>query len=308
MANIWLKHLARLNLPLYKYESDRMKMVYAGYSSLKKSYYVNLMLGKNHNQTFLGRRWFWKINKLIHSSECDIVVQEVSRITYRNIEQNQGYIVPEFVGMRINIDRPVSEITRRSVSHFSDLLKRIRKYNLTYEVINGEVAFNHFIDRFYLPFTKKRHGDVARIENLNATLKPSPSMFILAIKEEGNIVAEAIIKRSGDCLIGLYLGTIDGSEEYIRHGVLGAIYYFCILEGQKLGCRYVDIGSAPPFLADGLTKYKMGLGAEFVPDNSPSNEYLWLGVNEHSEVAKKFILDNPFMYFNMERQLVRCGT
>ena len=32
----WLKHLARLYLPVYQYESDTMRIAYAGYSSIKK--------------------------------------------------------------------------------------------------------------------------------------------------------------------------------------------------------------------------------------------------------------------------------
>ena len=38
MNGEWLKHIARLNLPIYQYESDKTKIIYAGYSSNKIMY------------------------------------------------------------------------------------------------------------------------------------------------------------------------------------------------------------------------------------------------------------------------------
>lgn len=104
------------------------------------------------------------------------------------------------------------------------------------------------------------------------------------------------------------LGLLDGNEEYLRHGVVGALYYFGILEGQKMGCRYFSVGGTRPFLTDGLTKYKIGLGAEFVSDHSLTREYLWFGMNENSSGAKEFIHNNPFVHLHKDQRLIKHGT
>ena len=96
--------------------------------------------------------------------------------------------------------------------------------------------------------------------------------------------------------------------EYRRHGVIGALYYFGILEGQNLGCQYLDVGGTRPFLTDGLTKYKIGLGAEFMSHLSPKNKYLWIGVNEHSNAAVEFMRRNPVIHINKDYSLARSGT
>jgi hypothetical protein len=75
-----------------------------------------------------------------------------------------------------------------------------------------------------------------------------------------------------------------------------------------MGCRYMDISGTRPFLTDGLTKFKIGLGAEFAPNLSQGKEYLWLGVNEHSIVAEEFMRRNPVMHFNKDSNLARSGT
>ncbi len=304
MENKWLKRLARLNLPLYQYESDTMKIVYAGYSSIKKNYYARLLLDRNNHHTFLGRRWFWEIPDLIKSCNHDIVIAEISRITFNHFQKCNGYILPIWVIMKININRPMSEISKGSVSDFSDVKRKIRKYNLTYEILTDKGNFNYFKDKFYLPYITKRHGEEALIEDLNIIWKSSPTPFLMAIKENKMVVGMSLVKKSGDFLFLLRLGLLDGNEEYLHHGVIGAIYYFSIIEGKKMGCQYLDIGGTRPFLTDGLTKYKMGLGAEFVTGVSIEGEYHWFGVNEQSVSAREFLRNNPFLHVNKDYHLV----
>jgi hypothetical protein len=70
----------------------------------------------------------------------------------------------------------------------------------------------------------------------------------------------------------------------------------------------MDVGGTRPFLTDGLTKFKLGLGAEFISRQSPTKEYLWFQINEHSVVAKEFIRRNPFMHVDKDFNLVKSGT
>ena len=128
METDWLKHLARLYLPIYQYESDTTKIAYAGYSSIKMNYYVRLLLDKNNHNTFLGRRWFWQIPDLIKSSNFDMVISEISPFVMNHFRKFNGYIIPEWVRMKINIDRPIGEICKMRVSDFSDIKRRIRKF------------------------------------------------------------------------------------------------------------------------------------------------------------------------------------
>jgi hypothetical protein len=304
----WLKDLARLYLPVYQYESDTMKIVYAGYSSIKKNYFIRFILDTNNHHTFLGRRWFWHIPYLIKSNNIDLVISEISPIVLNHFQKCSGYIVPGWAAMRINIDRPISEIYHSRESHYSGIKRKIRKFNLTYEILTDKESYNNFVNHFYLPYITSRYGEEALIEDLNIYMNLIPAPVLLAIKEDGVIVGMAVMRKSGESLDLMRLGLLDGKEEYRLHGVIGAIYYFSILEGQKMGCRYMDISGTRPFLTDGLTKFKIGLGAEFAPNLSQGKEYLWLGVNEHSIVAEEFMRRNPVMHFNKDSNLARSGT
>ena len=303
----WLRHLARVFMPVYKFESDTIKIIYAGYSPIKKSYYARLLLNSNYHQTFLGRYWFSDIPNLINRLNIDMAVAEISRITFNYFRNCDGYILPVWATMRINIDRPESDIFNKSKTSFRDVIRRIRKYNLTYEISTDKKMFDFFNERFYLPYMKNRHGDEAFIEDLHSMWKSYKNPQIMVVKENGNIAGMSFLRVTEEILYLKRTGLIDGNEEYLSHGVIGAVYYFGILEGLKMGCKYVDLGGSRPFLKDGLTRHKMGIGGEFELNLDPSKEYLWFGVNEKSPAATEYLSRHPFMHLSKDFRLVRCN-
>jgi hypothetical protein len=301
-----LKYLARLYMPVYQFESDTMKIIYAGYSPIKKGYYTRFLLNNNYHQTFLGRYWFSNIPNLIDRLKIDLIVAEVSPVTFTYFRNSSGYILPVLVTMRINIDRPTDEIFNKKVTNFRDVMRRIRKYALTYEIYSDKEMFDFFNERFYHPYIENRHGEEAYIEDLDIMWKSAEHPLMMAVKEKESIVGMVFVIVSGDIIYLKRVGLIEGNQEYLKHGVIGAFYYFGILEGLKRGCRYVDVGGSRPFLTDGLTKHKTGMGGEFLLDTAPLKEYHWFGVNEQSSAALKFLNRNPFMHLSKDFRLVRC--
>ena len=304
MNTDWVKHLARLYLPVYRCESETMKVAYAGYSSIKKNYFIRRLLNSDKHPTFIGMKSYWQIPGLIKSYNLDILISEISLIVLDNFQKKNGYIIPEWVTMKINIDRPLSEICQRILSDFSDVTRKIRKYNLTYELLYDKESVDLFYNKFYLPYLIKRHGVEAMIESINTIRNVSRSAFILAIKENGITVGASLVGKTEESLLLTRLGLLDGNEEYRLHGVIGAIYYFCIIEGQKMGCRYLDVGGTRPFLYDGLTKFKTGLGAEFVTKLTKYHQYLWLTSDENSVIAGEYIKNHPLICVNEDFSVI----
>jgi hypothetical protein len=291
-----LRRLARTFMPVYECRCCNKKLLYTGYSPIKRNYYARLLLTSEYTSRLVGWRWYSDFSGLVNSGRADFLISEISSTTFDFFRQIQGYILPVWTPARINIDRPECEIFNRNMTHFKDIRRRIRKYNLTCEVLNDEESFRTFNKRFYLPYIKSRHGNEAFLEDLNEMWKVHRHPFLLAIKENETIVGMSFCRVSDDSLHLMRAGLIDGKEEYMCHGIIGAIYYFGVLEGKKQGCKFLDLGGTRPFLTDKLTKYKVGLGAELVLKLSPTKEYLWFAVNENSKVAMDFLSENPFMY------------
>jgi hypothetical protein len=303
----WLRKMARIYLPVYKFQSDDLKFIYAGYSPIKKSYYARLFLGKEYEQKYLGRYWYSTVPGLTRTKDIDLIITEISTVTYNYFRDSKGFILPVWTPMRIKIVHDIDVFFKGS-DNFLAIIRRIKKYNLTCETLTDYDSFRVFNDRYYQPYMANRHGEEAFVEDLEEMWKTASQPMILAVKEGDVIAGMALIKKSGNLLLFLRLGLIDGNEEYLKHGVIGAFYYFGMKEAQRLGCSHVDLGGTRPFLTDGLTRYKSSLGGEFIMDLSPTKEYLWFGVNEHSESARNFLSHNPFMFVNNEFKLEKHGS
>jgi len=305
MIKDWLRHLARIYMPVYKIESETLKIIYAGYSPIKKNYYSRLLLSGSNRKTFLGRYWFKKILNLFSESDVDFIFSEISPNTFNYFRNCSGFIIPVWATTCIDIGKPLAEIIKSNATDFPNVLRRIRKFNLTYEILTGEENYIFFRERFYQPYISRRHGDEAYIENLDEIWKETPTPFFMAVKENGITVGMSLLRKDGDHLYLRRVGLIDGDEEYRYHGVIGAFYYFAIVEGQKLGCRLFDLGGTRPFLSDGLTKYKLGLGAEFVIKLSPEKEYIWFGFNNKSVPSLEVLKKNPFICVDYDFNLIK---
>jgi len=295
MYKVWLKDIARFNLPVYQYESDKIRILYAGYSKVKREYFRRMIIGNHNNQNYVGRRWFWQIPGLIKRQNYDLVLSEVSRAASRFLKRQNGFMLPEWIAMRINIDRPLSELCRSSVSDFNDIKRLIRKYKLTYEITDKDDTLDMFIEKLHLPYITNRYGDEALIVDLKAYWKSYSYPLLLTVKENWVLVSGVLCRIEGDSFYMFALGLTDGKDVYRAHGCIGALYYFSILEGQKRKLRYLNIGGSHPFLTDSLTKYKLGLGAEFISSHISWSQSIWLGVNENSAFAVDFIEKNPFL-------------
>jgi hypothetical protein len=295
MNKDWLKDIARLNLPVYQYESENFKILYAGYSQVKREYFRRMIIRNHHSKKYLGRRWFWQIPGLIKSHNYDLVLSEVSRVASYYLKRRSGYILPEWASMRINIDKPLAELCRSSVSDFNDIKRLIRKFKLTYEITYKDDTLDMFIEKLHLPYINNRYGDEALIVDLKAYWKASSFPLLLTVKEDGVLVSGVLCRIEGDSFFMFALGLIDGKDLYRVHGCIGALYYFSILEGKKRKLRFLNVGGSHPFLTDSLTRYKLGLGAEFVPAHVSYSQSIWLGVNVSSQTAAEFIQKNPFL-------------
>ena len=302
MIKSWIKNTARIYLPVYQYESESKRIIYAGYSTIKRNYYVRFLLGKDSDFNFLGRYWYKKIPDLINHDHVDIGVAEISRTTIDFFQDCNGYVLPIWINGKLNIDRPLEEIINHN--RYKIILKKIRNHNLTYDIVSDYDSFKDFNGHFYLPFISKRHGNEAFIEDLNSLWNTSPAPMIMCIKENGITVGMSLFRISGEHLFLLRVGLLNGNVEYRQHGVLGAAYYFAIIEGQKMGCKSIDMGGSRPFLTDGVTCFKIGLGAWFESNSNNQDEFLWFSMNEESTAATEFVKNNPFMFFTKDFKLV----
>jgi hypothetical protein len=93
------------------------------------------------------------------------------------------------------------------------------------------------------------------------------------------------------------IGVKQEPENMSKYGIIGACYYFSLLEAQKRGHQRLNIGAVFPLLQEALLQFKTGFGGKVIPNAYMTKDHLRMIPLSISSAFKKFLSDNPIIYY-----------
>jgi len=299
-----LKDVAHIYLPIYRFSELGKTVLYAGYSEEQKNYFGLLPFKSNSVlQTYLGMKYFKDIPHYIES-HADIGFAETGNFSERYFSAQNGFMLPEWAQMYLDIPQSLESLCRGRKTTFHEIRRLIGKYNLTYKINNGRNTFQHFYRSMYLPYLKKRHDQEACIQGESEIVRFYHEASLLSVYESDCLVSAVIFWVKNNCLYMHRLGVVNGDMSHVKHGAIGALYYFSVTEAIKMNCTQLDIGGTRPFIHNGVTHFKLGLSARFYTIKNPLIPQIWLGIKSNSEIAYEFLEQNPFVYYEHSKNLI----
>jgi hypothetical protein len=287
-------------LPVYiyrgkeKYSGQPVNIAYLGWDSKISNYWMERLLEEKYDCNRKKLILFRKVRNYLrrHSNIYDLALAETNNNTRSRVAPGDGFMLPRWFMMQID----TGEFVKLMESH--DVTRRIRKNELKFEFRNSTEDFTFFYNRMYLPFIAKRHGESAIILDYKYFLnkfknRDSQLSFIL---KDGNPVAGSYIEYIGDRLRMGGIGVLDGRDDIIKMGVIGAVYYYKILECYNKGIKSINIGGTSPVIADGLTKYKLSMGAKAENIRYFDDDTIWFLPLKDSLATRSILKSNPFVY------------
>ncbi len=195
---------------------------------------------------------------------ADLAIAAVPRRTGVSLLRQGFTTVPEAVGARLAVQadgttfKDASATARRNV-------RQVEKRGFAWSVTHDIGDFEHFYDRMYVPFARRRYGDLAFVRNRHALRRRFRHGGLLRIDEGGTIIAAQLFKREGDRVEMLGPGTLDGDPGPVKRGAFSALYVFAEAYAREQGLKWLDFGASLPALSDGVLGHKRGWGAEIEP-------------------------------------------
>ncbi|MDP2653355.1 MAG: hypothetical protein Q8Q08_04915 [Candidatus Omnitrophota bacterium] len=281
-----------------------LSFAYAGEMHRMDTYWDDLVLSDGFKKRLLGRRFFWEIIPELKREYpgCGFLVMEQSFLTIPYFGGKPGFSIPFWFRMEIGIERPMNKLFGRQRS---DIERLIRKNKLSFEMTRDRQRFDDFYHNMYVPYIRDRYADDAGINAYELFLKKMPVSEMLFIKKDGKTIAGAMaVFKDGKAFLRK-LGVVEANPEYVRSGAIGAIYYFLTQELKTRGYNMMDVGGCRPFLNDGLTRYKLSLGARLSKDNSRHSTVRFLVLGNAAGV-RSFLTRNPFLFKNRNKKLCRA--
>lgn len=295
-----IKKLSYIYLPVHVYsflekESENtFKFAYIGWDIRIANYYLTRFGNEIVPEKKRIYVFAWNINRYLRKNRLsyDAAIVEIVKYTNSFVNKETGFLMPRWLDMQLD-----TEVFQKK-SQKLDITRRIRKHSLTFKVTTGEEDFKLFYYRMYIPFISARHKDSAVLsdyKHFRKRFKKKKGKIRLILKEDQPI-AGSYIEKKWDMLQLAGVGVLDGNSEYLKMGAIGATYYFTLQECIKNGISKMHMGGTSPILTDGLTKFKLSLGAEAVNADKFGRLWLWFVPLKDSVAMRNILKSNPIVY------------
>jgi len=203
-----------------------------------------------------------------------------------------SYLLPRWMEMEVDVNTSLKK------SRMKNILRNIKKYSLEYEIRKGMDAFDLFYHQMYVPFTQKRHGSSAEIsdyKHFSGKYRKEDSELFFILKDQ-QPVASAYIETKNQRFRVSAFGVKNADEQVFRMGVIGALYYFVMTFYQELGVGSILVGNSMPVQFDGVTEFKMQIGAVPYEQDLKGKEKFFLRPLFSNPAVFRTLKSNPLLH------------
>lgn len=259
--------------------------------TLNRSFLLDQFFGGQYRERCIGRAWLWHLPKVLaqRGKSCCGVVVHIRPGFRRFLGRERWMKIPcRVLGQ---VDLPLAPYVFSSDSVKEDL-RKIRKHALAFEVTRDIGQLEDFYSRMYLPHIMKVYGRAAVIYSYRTVKRHFRDGELLFVSKEGRRIGGLII-RYGRAQAELYvLGVLEGDRQWVRQGVIGALYHFCFQHLAQRNLARVDVGASRAFLCNGVLQYKKKMGMRIV---GTARGYYYLQVLADTRTAHTFLRENPLI-------------
>jgi hypothetical protein len=150
--------------------------------------------------------------------------------------------MPEWINFKLDTSKSLSEI----IDHFSKGAKRdikmIKKYEYSYEVSTDPKKLDFFYNRMFLPYISQKYGELVPFSYFLYIKNLLDRVSVLLIKYKDKYVCGGLIDSKKNVVTLPSMGILDGEAEYLKKGVVVALFYYHILYAKEAGFNILDYG------------------------------------------------------------------
>ena len=292
--------LSLLRMEVYiisgKYRGFNLKILFIGQHS-RLSYVIQLSCLDSVDIERKGKINFWKVPDEIacFRRNTDLIIVETGWFFAKKAQRQGLLLIPEWIRFSVKTPDSVETIVREAGSSLRSDFRRIRKYGYYFETIRDEEMLKFFYHRMYIPYISKRHYKLLYTHKISIMEKCLRNGMLLFVKKEDETMGGCFLEFRDKKLRSLWLGIKDGKDEYLKNGVVGAIYYFTIKWAIKEGFTTIDFGRTRPFFNDGIFRYKKKWGT-ILEEDETNTIFYGIGVSRFSKGVRAFLEDHPFLF------------
>jgi len=275
---------------LERHTEKPLTIVYSGHQS-GLAFVRDLAFGDSCRAQYLGKVWIFNRNRLLTPDlEEALHFVEMRETLAKNDSRRRQFYVPMWIDGELDTEKAI-ELSRKT-GNIKEDLRRIRKNKLEYEVTSDDERISDFHRDMYVPYIRNTFGPAALFHSLEDLKKSKGTIELLVIRRDEEVLAGQIIVYEHDGVRTREIGVKNGDRQYVKAGVMGALYYYGLLHLQSRGFKTVGLGGSRAWLNDGVLRFKKKWGMRL---GKPWPSGFLLVAPKRSEGAAAFLANNPFL-------------
>lgn len=282
-------------------EAGSLNVTYAGLG-YSEPMLKSLLFTEDPREKQIGQVPVWRPENLINTSASDIIIVESSKHLIRKLPKESAVIAPFRVQFVLDLQGEWMEVMQRfrRDARRNDM-RKAQKYGYEYEISRSETDVEMFYCNMYLPTMQKRHGELAALLPRREAYQLLRHGWLFLTKRDGIYVAGGLCHARQGILEFKEMGVLDGDEQLMREGAVGAMNYLRIRWAHQAGFKGVNLGEGWPYLS-GIFQSKRKWGSVL---SIPPHEHkrIWLRIQRNTPAVALFVEKNPCVIIDGDERL-----
>lgn len=272
-----------------RHSGKPLTILYSGHQS-GLAFICDLAFDGEQCERYLGKTWIFNKKKLLRSDkENTLYFIETREEFSKTWQEGVCFYIPMWIDGKLDTDTAIER--SKKIGNIKEDLRRIRKNKLEYEVSVDDKEISDFHRNMYVPYIRNTFGPSALFHSLESLKRSDGTIELLIIRKDGEAVAGQILVYEHDGVRTREIGVKNGDRQYVKAGVMGALYYYGLMHLQSKGFGTIGLGGSRAWLNDGVLRFKKKWGMRL---GKPWPSGFLLVAPTKSEGVAAFLANNPF--------------
>lgn len=195
-------------------------------------------------------------------SGADLVVCELSRLCPWKPTAPYSFSGPDCVSQFINLPDPLDKLlVGRRIEGNRRWIRKAERQGLSYRFTQSLIDLEFFYNEMYLPFIRKRHGEMADISSLEDHAQWLKHGGVILVSVNDRPIGGSIVTQSSEVCHFIEYGIFQGDLDLIKKGMVSVVIWCSLLWAREQGATQFDLGGSDPCCSNGTFQYKSRWGA-----------------------------------------------
>lgn len=296
--------LVRPRLPVDRLEGlgqgGPLSVHYAGFA-FARTFVEGLFFAAKPAARRLGAVPFWQ-RAALTQTDADVAIVASTGWLIRGLPRRNALVLPEFVHHELDLTGDWQGVQRRFHSSVRRDQRLARRYDYQYELSHDRRDLETFYHQMYLPTVSNRYGEQGSPMPLGEAYEYLDRGMLFMVTRDGQWVSGSLCYAKQGVLRFMIMGVLNGDQELIKEGAVGAMNCLRLQWAHQSGYRAVNFLGTNPYLDDGLFQYKRKWGtAVRVPPSL--HRRIWLQVRQVTPAVADWLKLHPLIVLDEDHAL-----